>query len=261
MAKKYRKIDDFLQLNKEIKSSEEPNNILKIQKYSLFLVDELVQESYSNMEYVGETIERKSIELIKKFGFGYATNNFCAYLMREVMRNVIEHSEAKIFLLLIYYNDKEFAFKVIDEGIGIKESLKKNPNYNVVDNKSALAFAIRAGVTRSFKKDPYRDDVWQNSGFGLYMIANIVRKLKGRFEISSGDGKLTIKNGFINHGKDNIDGTEVSVIFDISQKIDTSKLIAETAKEGNENLKNALSDNFAKYATIKTASKASTLIK
>lgn len=261
MAKKYRRIDDYIQINKEIKSTINPKNVLKMQKYSLFLVDMLIQESYCNMEYVGETIERKCKELLKEFNFSRNINNFCSYLMREIMRNVIEHSEAQVFFLLIYYNDSEFGFKVIDEGIGIKESLSKNPRYNVIDDKSALAFAIRPGITRSYKKDPHRDSEWQNSGFGLYMVSNIVRKLDGRFEIASGNDGIIMKNGFFNHYKNNISGTEVSVIFEIKQQMDTFKLITEIAKQGNQILKNCKNNDFLQCATIKTASKASTLIK
>lgn len=237
------------------------NNELKLDKKYKFHVENLIKKSYENMEYVGETIEHIIREKLLIYNFGIKYTNFYAYLLREIMRNVIEHSESKEFYVCFYKNNlSKFGFRVVDNGIGIKKSLNRNPEYNVNDNKTALAFCIRPGITRSYKRDPYRDDVWQNSGFGLYMVSNIVNEIGGRFEISSENSRLIYKNSLREYKdeKKKIKGTDVLFILDTNNKFDTIQIIKEVSIRGNQSIKKY--ERFSKYATIKTASKASTLI-
>lgn len=124
-----------------------------------------------------------------------------------------------------------------------------------------MAFSIRPGITRSYKRDPYREEVWQNSGFGLYMVSNIINKIGGYFEIASNSARITIKNGFINHSQNKIQGTEVTAVFNTKIKINIAQLIGKVATKGNEIAANNKVSDFSKYAEVKTASKASTLIK
>lgn len=240
---------------KGIKSGD----ILNLDKQFKFHVEDLKQESYKNMEYVGETIERIAKEELKSYKFSIKYTNFCAYLMREIIRNVVEHSYSTEFVLFLYSNKYgDFGFEVIDQGIGIKKSLNSNPTYSVTDDKTALAFAIRPGITKSWKKDPLRDDMWQNSGFGLYMVSNIINDIGGRFEIDSGTSKIVIRNGLKEYQSSKIKGTRVLVIFNTTTKFDTVGIVKLISIKGNEYLKSTKS--FSEYATIKTASKASTLI-
>lgn len=232
-----------------------------LQEYIVYKIDDLVKESYENMEYVGETIEKKAKEILVKYNFNKKYSNFYAYIMREIMRNVVEHSEAKELILMIYSNDlNDFGFKVIDNGIGIRKSLNINPNYDIVDDTTAIAFAIRPGITRSWRRDPLRDDAWQNSGFGLYMVSNIMNYLKGIFEITSGNSSLEYKDGFLNYRNNKIKGTEVTVVFDKSKDFNHFEITKKISRKGSEILKNA-ENTFAQYAEVETASKASTLIK
>lgn len=233
--------------------------ILNLDRYFKFHVENLKEESYKNMEYVGETIERIAKVELEKYNLSIKYKNFCAYLMREIMRNVVEHSEADNFILCLYYNEfGDFGFEVIDEGIGIKKSLNSNPMYSVKDDKTALAFAVRPGITKSWRRDPLRDEVWQNSGFGLYMVSNIVSDIGGKFEIESGNSKIVVKNGIKQYQNGKAKGTKISVLFNLKGKIDTVGIVKLISIKGNEYLKS--SQSFSEYATIKTASKASTLI-
>lgn len=228
-----------------------------------FNVKDLEDESYSNYEYVGETIENKSKDILKKYNYELKYRNFYAYLMREIMRNVVEHSMAKDFMLDLYINNNELGFRVVDNGIGIKKSLEKNPSYLLKDNMTALAFAIRPGITRSYHNDPLRSDEWQNSGFGLYMVSNIINKINGRFEIATGNIRLIYEKNRLNYIRSSIDnvkrgGTEVLCVFNTNQKINTMETIKEISQKGNDYTRGT--ERFAEFSTIKTASKASTLI-
>lgn len=232
---------------------------LNLDKQIKFHVEDLINESYQNMEYVGETIERTSKVELERYNLGIKYKNFCAYLMREVIRNVVEHSGSKDFIVSLYSNElSDFGFEVIDEGIGIKKSLNTNPTYSVKDDKTALAFAVRPGITRSWKRDPSRPEVWQNSGFGLYMVSNIINDVRGKFELESGNSRIVVKNGMKEYQNGKIKGTRVSVVFNVKEEIDTVGIVKLISIKGNDYLKS--SESFSEYATIKTASKASTLI-
>jgi len=237
-----------------------PRGKLYIDKAIKFIVRDLINLSYENFEYVGETIEKISASLLTSYGFDRVKCNFYSYIMREIMRNVVEHSDADELILLIYNSDNEFGIKVIDRGIGIKKSLNRNPNYKVSDDKTALAFAIRAGITGSWKRDPYRDEIWQNSGFGLYMVSNIINKIGGRFELTSGNCGIIFRDGFLEYVNHKVKGTEVSIIFKKNIDIDTNKIVQETSRNGSDSLKKSR-NTFAQYAEVETASKASTLLK
>lgn len=252
--------NENLDISRDIISSYIPGKKVRIDKAIKFVVKDLINLSYENFEYVGETIERISSSLLMEYKFDIVKRNFYSYIMREMMRNVVEHSDSEELLLLIYNNDDEFGIKVIDKGIGIKKSLNSNPNYRVADDKTAIAFAIRPGITRSWKRDPNRDDVWQNSGFGLYMVSNIINKIGGRFELISGNSGLIFRNGFVEYANCKYKGTEVTVVFNKNIKVDTYKTIQEVSKSGSEYLKKS-QNVFAQYAEVETASKASTLIK
>lgn len=230
-------------------------NLVEIYKFD---VDELKKESYEKMLYIGEIIEEKAKDILKKYNLDIKTRNFYAYILREIMRNIPEHSDSETLELVCYKNSNELAFKIIDKGITIKESLNRNPRFDIVDDKSAVAFAIKPGVTRSYKRDPHRDDVWQNSGFGLYMVSSIMKKL-GYFELKSGSGKIVVMkdkaNEFMSNSK--IIGTDVLIVFDKRIGINITETLKELSTKGSELAKNS---NFSTYADIKTASQASTLI-
>lgn len=231
---------------------------LKLVEIYKFNVDVLKKESYEKMLYIGEVIEEKSKDILRNFNIDLKIRNFYAYILREIMRNVPEHSESKIYYLACYKSDNEFAFKVVDKGITIKESLNRNPRFDIYDDKSAVSFAVKPGITRSYKRDPYRDDVWQNSGFGLYMVSSLMKKL-GYFELKSGSGKIIVmkdkENDLMSINK--IIGTEVLIVIDRRININISETLKELSTKGSELAKNS---NFSSYADIKTASQASTLI-
>lgn len=242
----------------QLDSSYIPGGKLDLDILCEFNVENLLQESYKEYEYVGETIERIAKELLLKYKFELVKRNFYAFIARELTRNVIEHSKAEYYYFAIYIgNENEIGFKVIDNGIGIKKSLNSNPSYNLKDHRTALSFAINPGITKSYKKDPNRDEVWQNSGFGLYMVKSI-SDIIGYFSIATGDSLLISKNAIKSYYKYKIKGTEVTVVLNNKIRINTGELLRKISQKGNELAKS--SPNFAKYAEIKTASKASTLL-
>ncbi|MDM0609499.1 hypothetical protein QTH09_00480 [Clostridium perfringens] len=232
--------------------------ILTLDRIYEVMIGKLLSESINNMEYVGETIERYAKDLLKEYISDISLRNFYAYIMREMIRNVFEHSKAKKSYLFIYKSDdnEELGFKVIDNGIGLKKSLNENPNYDIKNHMSAVTLAIKPGISRAYKKDLNRDDIWQNSGFGLYMISSICERY-GNFSLSSGNYGINKKNSIIDYipyTKTRIKGTEVTVSIKLDLIEDIPMLLKDISLKGNQM---AESNKFSK---IKTASQASTLI-
>lgn len=232
-------------------------DVIELDEVYNFNVDELRDESFEKMIYIGELIEEKAKDILEKYNLDIKTRNFYAYILRELMRNVPEHSGADEFKVVCYRNKYEMAFKVCDKGVTIKESLNSNPRFNIVDDKSSVSFALKPGVTKSYKWDYSRDDVWQNSGFGLYMVSSLMKKI-GYFELKSGLGKIIVDNKGTNFMSSNkVSGTEVLIVIDTKIKINIPQTLKEISQEGS---KLAISSTFSSYADKKTASKASTLI-
>jgi hypothetical protein len=117
-------------------------------------------------------------------------NEVLTYCLREIFRNVIEHSESEKFGFCAQYrpSDNIVSFSIIDRGIGLKASLQNNPNLTLKDDiqaiKAALQPAISSKVYQGQKQKPKGE--WANSGYGLFMTSNIC-KMGGSFFIASGE--------------------------------------------------------------------------
>ena len=157
-----------------------------------------------------------------------------AYSIREILRNVVEHAHAERFgICAQYWPTKGRAeVAIVDRGIGIRESIKRNPHIDATTDRSAINFALMPAVSgKAFKgaRQMEKRGPWTNSGFGLYLTSRICRN-GGTFFISSGD------TGFLlTSGKDG------------KRKFDTS--LSGTAVRLNIHTKNlsSLKDTLGKY--------------
>jgi hypothetical protein len=114
-----------------------------------------------------------------------------SYVIREIIRNVVEHSQSQEFLLSaqcwIATGIAEIA--IADSGIGIAAGLSSNGKYRPIDDAEALLLATRPGVSGSVISR-YSDDAWANSGYGLYMARGLAEGKQG-FLLASGTAALT----------------------------------------------------------------------
>lgn len=114
-----------------------------------------------------------------------------SYAIREIIRNVVEHSEAEEFLIAaqcwVVAGTAEIA--IADTGIGIAAGLASNGKYNPADDAEALALATQPGVSGAIIAR-HSDDVWANSGYGLYMARGLADGKQG-FTLASGRAVLT----------------------------------------------------------------------
>lgn len=234
------------------------NTIGKIQYKKDFKVSALLEEAYDNCEYVGETIEKKAKDISKIISNDNSeVAKYITYIIREIGRNVVEHSKSEYCYISCtkYFTENIIHICVEDGGIGIKESLNQNRHFHFEKDSEAIAMSVQPGITKAYKRvkrNPH--DIWQNSGFGLYMVSSICQE-KGEFSIVSGNTQLKIKGNNVSLEKLHFSGTKVDIVLNIGDELGIlSKRLSILSKIGN------------KYArswdvnTIKTASHSSTIL-
>lgn len=213
---------------------------------------DLYKESlkYGGFYNDGEVIELKSAELARIL----AQNNeemrkLLQFLIREAIRNIPEHAETNdIWICGQYWSNRDFAeIAILDEGIGVYESLNKNAIHKryIKDNDDALRWALKPGVSCSFdpSKEPNNKPVWSNSGFGLHMISEICRSTeKGWCTFASNDNCLRIYGDKIDSKNITFHGTAIGIrvgtkdIKNAQAMIDAARLKGEATAL---NIKNA----------------------
>lgn len=115
-----------------------------------------------------------------------------AYSVREIIRNVVEHSEADSYTFAAQYWPARGMVELVvsDQGIGLAESLGENPRLTITDDADALTRAIEPGTSSKAWKSNKRDNAWANSGYGLFVTERLCRSGEGSFELMSGERLL-----------------------------------------------------------------------
>jgi hypothetical protein len=177
-------------------------------------VEELRREAINNHEDERETIERRAIglaTLLTRQDFGPLQETL-SYSLREIFRNVLEHSGADTIWYTAQYWPEKCAVElcILDEGIGIGQSLRRNPHLTVQSDHDAIDFALLPGISGvAFRGGPkQRKDPWANSGYGLFMTSQLCRR-GGSFVAISGNGGVRISEAGEERLDCRMDGTAI----------------------------------------------------
>jgi anti-sigma regulatory factor (Ser/Thr protein kinase) len=139
--------------------------------------DESIHRVYSdvvNLLKACPEIELSALQLL----------SYCFY---EILDNVVTHSGKNCGTVISQYIPEKNAIKilVVDDGIGIKESLAENEKYKDISEEKAIQICLQDNVTDG-----------KGMGFGLYSTLCLVRNIGIRLELHSGshilisDGKV-----------------------------------------------------------------------
>lgn len=133
------------------------------------------------------------------------------YSITEMVRNVFEHSEAKEVWYAAQYwqNSDSVQLAILDEGVGIRSSLRRNPEHRPEDDEEALEIALSPGTSGSSKR-PKKRDVWANLGYGLHVTSYICRKT-GSFYIASGRSCKALFTSESSHNLAMVSGTAIGM--------------------------------------------------
>ena len=153
--------------------------------------------------------------------------NALSYSIREIFRNVFEHSEAnQLFYCAQYWpNSNKVEVSISDSGIGIRRGLSTNPNFAFNNDKEALESSLLPGVSGKTHL-PRRSENWFNSGYGLYMTNRLARN-GGNFVIASGKKAIALTRKTKTNYDTSFSGTAIRLNLDISKIGDVQKRLAE----------------------------------
>ncbi|MDH2879779.1 ATP-binding protein [Bacillus cytotoxicus] len=189
-------------------------------------VQSFVEESSSLKESVEQRLEKLSNEIVSLLTRNsvikkneMAKDNLI-YAMREIFRNIFDHSQAVNFWYVGQYypydgfveltigddgfveltigDDGFVELTIGDDGVGLKETVP----FDIEDiwfdrntHKKAIDLAIQAGVS-ALSNHAYAPEEYKNSGFGLNMVKKLCEFAEGSFLIATGDSAIHYTKDF-----------------------------------------------------------------
>ena len=156
-------------------------------------VDEITSRAIDEDSHHGDVIQadaERMVSVLTQAASGQVFETL-SYAIREIVRNVVEHSQSKNYSFAAQFWPATGVAEIVvsDEGVGINRSLKANPRNEVADDDAALRLAIRPGTSSRDTRRRRANDVWANSGYGLYMVRKLCG-MGGNFALSSGTRAL-----------------------------------------------------------------------
>lgn len=200
-------------------------------------VSDLQREAADSYNHIGNVIEAKSeriAKLLTRQNGGDLVDTL-TFSIREILRNVVEHSESEVIEYCAQYWPRKnlVEFAVLDIGNGIMQGLSSNPYLKIKSERDALHLAIFPGVSGKMYKGvkKRKNDEWQNSGFGLYMTSRICRN-GGNFFIASNDKSIFLDGKSKKDLQCKYQGTALRLRIDTSKISTYSEMLSKYRNEG-----------------------------
>lgn len=198
----------------------------------------LIEKDFDKYEEMQDLLQRHVDRIATILTRGVNENailhDILSYSIREVFRNVFEHSDRDTLFYCAQYwpKSEKVEFAVADFGIGIRKGLGLNPNFRFQSDKDAVEYALLPSVSGRTHQ-PRRSENWFNSGYGLYMTSRLARN-GGNFVIASGNTAihLTPSNKY-NHVT-SFPGTVLRVNLNVHAIGDVQSRLAEFKRDGAE---------------------------
>lgn len=176
----------------------EANGSQRYLPITILPISELREEAKKDFLEIGEVVERRSkllSQVLTQQDNGPVVE-MLTYSLREMIRNVIEHSQSETVSFCAQYlpSKKAAEIGILDAGVGVRKSLSHNPHLTINSDKDALNLALMPGISGKMFKGIKRDDYdpWQNSGYGLFAVSRLCG-MGGKFFIASGDTGISLK--------------------------------------------------------------------
>lgn len=183
------------------------------------------------------------------------------YVMSELVRNVLEHSQSDIGAIVsaqYFKKTNRISIGVADRGMGIKNAINKS--YAISSDKEGLDLALRPGITGTTTKIGGTEF---NAGAGLFFTKSIAKVSRDFFLIYSGDSffklhKTSEKNQVAlyanpNHDKSNFKsglpfwkGTAVGIDISMDVNQDFEDLLEMIRNAYHLDIKNANKEKYRK---------------
>ncbi len=216
--------------------------------------EQIEREASALDKHPGFIIENRSADLAKmltRFNDGPLLDTL-TFSIREIIRNVVEHSEAENAYICAQYWPTRHSVEVgiTDCGRGIRDGLSDNDRYEYETDREAIQIALLPGVSGNIAAGKGGDDPWQNSGYGLYMTSRIFRHA-GSFSIYSGDAGIKLSGSTKTDIPPHLKGTAVRMLLDTRLVSNLDSQLDQFRKDGRNAAKNMVG---AAQITASTAS-------
>lgn len=229
-----------LRLGNEVEFTKGNSNYSSITKFS---VNQLREEGREKLDVIQEVIDKKAknmAEIVAQGNIGF--QNWLAFVIRELIRNIPEHSKSDtIWYCAQYWPSYDLVeLAIMDEGIGIKESLCENVNHAqmIHTDLDAIKLSLEPGISGTiFGNDMSAiHNEWENSGYGLYMVSEMCAELDASFIIASGKNAVRVykENGRVvyKNMETNIHGTAIQIRIKPSVTVDYDEIRRQIVKRG-----------------------------
>ncbi|MCU0827066.1 MAG: hypothetical protein MUE52_06595 [Tabrizicola sp.] len=199
-------------------------------------VADIRREALERWVEVGDVVETRARELsavLTRADRGPLYDTL-AYSIREIIRNAVEHSEAaELFLCAQHWPSRnQVEVGIADAGLGIRQSLSRNTSFAGLDDREAIQMALMPGVSGNPLAGK-GTDVWQNSGYGLYMTNRICRN-GGSFMLCSGSAALHLTATDKVDLVGNMPGTAVRLLINTERLPDLRDQLGRFHSEGRQ---------------------------
>lgn len=224
---------------------------------SILSLSELESEADERFTHVNNVVESKSEEIAQMLTqmTGGDLVDILTFSIREIMRNVVEHSQSEsIRYCAQFWPTKSLVeVAILDSGTGVKHALASNPYLNISSERDAIQYALLPGVSGKMYKGVRRrpNDEWQNSGFGLYMTSRICRNGGNFFIASNNSGLLLNASGKHDHTI-SFKGTALRLRIDTRKITSCSDLLSRFRNEGDAAAKRFAGDDAIEPSVAST---------
>lgn len=126
-----------------------------------------------------------------------------------------------------------FVGTIVDDGIGVRESLAENEKYVGVSEEEALRMCIKDAITDG-----------KGMGFGLYSTSLLARDAGLRFEVRSGRHTLLVQDGVESTSESEFwQGTVVYLQLHTNKEINPAEVVANRTDVATQYNETFLNDN------------------
>jgi len=200
-------------------------------------VRDIKERAANGFLHPGEVVEGESRRLAQLLGQQQdgALIDTLTYSIREIVRNVVEHSNSPSYTIAAQYwpGQDTAELAVADSGCGILASLVENPKLRIDNDLDALKLALLPGISSKAWRRSNSDDVWANSGYGLFMTQRLC-SLGGEFTLLSGHSGLRAVGDKINELHANAQGTVVILKMNTGIINNLSSRLSDFREEGRQ---------------------------
>jgi hypothetical protein len=206
---------------------------------TIYDTGKIIENAANSHEAVGEFIERDAQEMAEILTRSRSGTLFdtMTYSIREIVRNSIEHSQSyQVGFCAQYWPSYEVVeLAILDRGIGIRQSLSSNPHLNIANDHDALNLCLMPGISGKAFKGARRNanDVWANTGYGLYMTSRLCRE-GGSYFIASGKTGIYLSENKKRYLETPFDGTAIKLTLNTRRLSSLNKMLQKYRKDASE---------------------------